>query len=514
MAVVSSRRRFLATVVLVAVVAAGVMLVVRIPRDADYGTGTTCSALIRGGWSDEADECFYGRGLLQGLVVEAVILAVVAGVLIVKRPSRRRGRAIASVPLILISLLASLTGLDVLIAHEYVDRWLGLIDMSIATAAACATAVVWHGHRGRVSSGEDDAATVNRRIVVAISGLGLAVALAAFVIGQITEPANLVSDADGSVPSDCTGSAEGLGLVGVMNGRPYGVSYSRIGGGPRIELWNPDGTEPRVVGAGANFYGARWSTSGRRAVVSDGEMTLIELATNGSAHTQPLGGGDFASIDPTGSRVAFIRDGRLFVRELGGNDDLELGSADDLDPAVWSHDGLRLAVSDGTDVYVIGRDGSDKHVLPRVRGGLASSPSWSPTDDLVVYLDGEGVGVARADGSGRRVIVVGNEMAFAQEPEWSPDGRHVSFVWTGLGDPRGFVSTICIASIDGGPPWRVPVTTPLETHAPLWSPNGRLLLASTRPSRNLRSDLISVEVMTGATHLIAQDAADGTWVLL
>jgi hypothetical protein len=490
------------------------MLVIRIPRDADYGTGTTCSALIRGGWSDEADECFYGRGLLQGFVVEAVILAVVAGVLIVKRPTRRRGRVIASVPLILISLLASLTGLGVLIAHEYVDRWLGLIDMSIAAAAACAMTVVW-GSRQRASPGEGVTASVNRRVVIAIPALWLAVAVAAFVVGQITEAANLVSDAGGAEPSDCLGPVEGLDQVGTNGDQPYGVSYSRVGGGPKVELSNPDGAEPRYVGTGANFYGARWSQDGRRAVVSDGEMTLIELAAIGSARTQPLGRGEFASLDPTGTHIAFIRDGHLFAREVGGNDTVELGRSDDRDPAVWSRDGLRLAVSDGTDVYVIGRDGSDKHVLPRVRGGFASSPSWSPTEDLVAYIDGEGVGIARSDGSGRRVIVVGNEMAFAQEPEWSPDGRHVSFVWTGLGDPRGFVSTICIASIDGGPPWRVPVTTSLETHAPLWSPDGRLLLASPLLlRRNLRSDLISVEVMTGATHLIAQDATDGTWVPL
>ncbi len=489
--------------VLVALLATGAAaLLISIPADVGAGA-TACPSLRLEGWSSPSDECSWTTPYFQAYVIEAIVLAITAGVLLTKPPTRRAGRLAASVPLTLVLALSVLEGLGALVAHEYIDRWLGFAHQFLATLAACLIVVVW------TRPGRD---AVGPRAVTAVVGLGVVTSLVGFALGRLTEPANLVGAAASNVASDCDARAEALEPLPAP-ATAYGVSYTYLGDDPGVELSDADGTNAHRIASGTPGP-ASWSSSGQRAVVSDGiEMTLIELRPDGTSRDRSLGAGDQPVLEPAGRRIAFIIDGRLHVRDLDRNDDLDLGQADDLHPPVWSPDGRRIAATVGKEVVVMDRDGSDRVLLPRVRGGSAGSPAWSPTGDLIAYLDGEGVALAHPDGSGREVIVVGTGRWFPMTPQWSADGEHLSFVRASLGDPRGgFVEALCVASAAGGALWRVPAAVPFFGQVPAWSPDGRLLLAKPHPSADRDDALVSVDVSTGEVQVLASDAVDGAWV--
>ena len=128
------------------------------------------------------------------------------------------------------------------------------------------------------------------------------------------------------------------------------------------------------------------------------------------------------------------------------------------DPA-WTRDGTRLAFTgyDTTLRSVVLQVTSGDRWQPRtvVRGPIRE-PAWSPDAQRLAFsVDGDGVWVTAADGSGRRTVADDGG-----SPSWSPDGARVAFaahggVWT----------------VDSGGGAAVQVTTPgLE---PAWSPDGR-----------------------------------------
>jgi Tol biopolymer transport system component len=201
----------------------------------------------------------------------------------------------------------------------------------------------------------------------------------------------------------------------------------------------------------------RWTRDGRSLVYSDqlaGNDTDIYTVDPDGAGRRRLTDNDVNDAAP-----AFSPDGRwlAFVRTLGkDNEELFVmradGSAprrltrwpgDDLTPA-WSPDGsqivfVRWGLGDDplVSLYTIRPDGTGLRRL-RTPDDLYDSPSWSPDGRAIAVVRGtadvEGVGiggelvVVRADGRGAQVIVEPGEEDVVGNPEWSPDGRTISFV--------------------------------------------------------------------------------------
>jgi Tol biopolymer transport system component len=125
--------------------------------------------------------------------------------------------------------------------------------------------------------------------------------------------------------------------------------------------------------------------------------------------------------------------------------------------------------SGGSDgVYSIARDGSDNRLI--VPGGR--DPSWSRRGTRLVFVQGDALWWARADGSHRHRIVSTSRIEDATdfyEPVWSPDGRQVAFGVSGeVIDDEDTFSDVYTVNTDGSLLRKRAVGSAVS-----WAPDGR-----------------------------------------
>jgi Tol biopolymer transport system component len=135
----------------------------------------------------------------------------------------------------------------------------------------------------------------------------------------------------------------------------------------------------------------------------------------------------------------------------------------------WSPDGSQLAFVDGSQLYLIGADGTKRTQLTHLpTGQSATQPTWSPDGIRIAFKTQSRIDVIRTDGSGLAVLLTDANEPW--DPAWSPDGSRIAYVldpvsshgfdyqlW--LMDSDGshriqiFVSPGCCVTAWGGPAW-------------------------------------------------------------
>jgi len=148
----------------------------------------------------------------------------------------------------------------------------------------------------------------------------------------------------------------------------------------------------------------------------------------------------------------FLGDDRIvFSRTEGSESDIVVMNIDgggvrkltppnraiDVSP-VPSPDGSRIVFCSnrggGPQIYVMGSDGSNPTRVSFGASNYCTSPAWSPTGDKIAYVcraDGSfNIFVADPDGSN---VVQLTSSGSNEDPEFSPDGRYLTFATTAFG---------------------------------------------------------------------------------
>jgi Tol biopolymer transport system component len=168
------------------------------------------------------------------------------------------------------------------------------------------------------------------------------------------------------------------------------------------------------------------------------------------------------------------------------------GTAELGEPA-WSPDGSLLAVAgwndDGTNVYTVRPDGSDRRLVLRD----AFSPSWSPDGTRLVAVHGGAGGLVtvRADGSDLQSFTFASvNDSDVSEPKWSPDGKWIAFV--------GGDGAVMLVSPNGADDGMRRVAD--SGWGLAWSPDGAKLafdLDSFDKTKGYRQEIVVLNVATG-----------------
>ncbi len=193
--------------------------------------------------------------------------------------------------------------------------------------------------------------------------------------------------------------------------------FARTGAGTIVFPMAPGGTF-HLYEIGADGRGLRqlthgsdlapkWSRQGRLAFQHESRVVVGGRAIGGG------GRGGEPAWSPSGKRIAFVRDGDLWVTGVSGGRLHKVA-----DDATWPAWGPRLEYEHG-----------------EVR-----SPAWSPDGRLIAYECLRGsrwdICIARPDLRLVRVLAPGGD-AFA--PAWSPDGRRIAFIGDRDGNDQLYV---------------------------------------------------------------------------
>lgn len=186
-----------------------------------------------------------------------------------------------------------------------------------------------------------------------------------------------------------------------------------------------------------------------------------------------------------GGRLAFELDGEVFTMRADGSERTRLtrtpGEAESGQPD-WSPDGSRIAFDfqDETGVHlaIIGADGSGRLALTSAPG-VQETPTWSPDGAWITYgafdpaqpTFSTSIWVVRADGTDARQVT---DDGFDVEPVFSPDGTRIAFGRIVGDSPEGQLEALYVVGADGTGLREVVPARPGLEH-PDWSPDGRSL---------------------------------------
>jgi len=207
-------------------------------------------------------------------------------------------------------------------------------------------------------------------------------------------------------------------------------------------LPNESTTDIQPLWMGENIYflsDRDWTSNIWSYTPNSGELKQITSFTDS----------DIKWLDGNNQKLAFERDGYLFLHDLGSGETNQLNitvSGDfswaetrwedvskNVGSASLSPTGKRAIMEARGEIFTIPVEHGDARNITRSSGAADRAPVWSPKGDQIAWFsdaDGKGYAllIASQDGlSTPRSISIG-ESKMAWEPQWSPDGKFISFI--------------------------------------------------------------------------------------
>jgi Tol biopolymer transport system component len=182
---------------------------------------------------------------------------------------------------------------------------------------------------------------------------------------------------------------------------------------------------------------------------------------------------------PDGKQVLFTRsiDQRAWVVNADGSAPHAL-LADTLGQPVWSPDGKWIAFHrrrpSEPEIWTARADGSDmRRLTPSADFGAYGPPSWSP-DGRIAFMHSGSLWTVRADGTGLTILTT---VPGDWQPSWSPDGSKLAFIHEAQSGESGPPQRVYVMNADGSGRRLVPVDDDVSADSnPTWSPDGQWIL--------------------------------------
>ena len=219
------------------------------------------------------------------------------------------------------------------------------------------------------------------------------------------------------------------------------IVFSRTTPGqpPTLVAVDPATGSQRELAPGAE---PAWSADGTRlAYVRNG---VVYVADAGGQSPVALGSGEFPSWSPDGTQIAVSRYDekplpdhphgtlQLVVLTVADGSAVQLtDSPSDVSMPAWSPDGSTIAYTTPASLGTIPAAGGAAAPVSTPGATVNGGPSWAPDGATLAFVDARGqVWTVKPDGAGARQVtytLVGSNSPAAR-PAWSPDGG--SIAWT------------------------------------------------------------------------------------
>ncbi len=214
------------------------------------------------------------------------------------------------------------------------------------------------------------------------------------------------------------------------------VAFSRLSlQGMGIWLAQMDGPDERFLTIGDQ---PTWSPDGSEILfVRDFDIYVLSLSDSSVVRLTQNGSSLFPRWSPDGSQIAFTcgHSGEICIVDTDGGNGTSLDIGGGI--ADWSPNGARLvfvgepAGEGSNDLWVIDRDGENRHRLSSGQWPWVENPRWSPDGKMIALTAPEwgdslkrtAIWLIGPDGSGACRLTHGR----AAEPSWSSDGSSIVY---------------------------------------------------------------------------------------
>jgi TolB protein len=260
--------------------------------------------------------------------------------------------------------------------------------------------------------------------------------------------------------------------------------------------------------------GVRGIAQTRIAYVRGGELRVVDSDGAIDVRVPAVGPVLSPAWHPSGEQLAFNTFG---IRSEVFLYDQRSGRARAISPTrggvnqtpVFAPDGRSLVYAhayesgEGSDLFVVGMDGSPARRITVARGTINVSPTFSPDGRRLAFTSSRSghpeVYVMDADGTNAELLTpyVFGEQSYQSNPDWSPDGRMVTYQSQIAG--RFQLKTINLRDRTTRQ-----LTSEGQNEDPSWAPDGRHLVFAS--SRTGVRELWVIDVETGRARQLTRGA--------